>query len=68
MGIQSLSNMQLELLKIYSTNLSPKDLRELKKILAGFFAQKAIKQADRIWDEQKLTNEDMNKWLDEWKG
>jgi len=63
MNAQPLSNLQLELLKLYSTNLNQKDLVELKRILATYFAQRAIKGADKIWDEKGLSNEDMKTWL-----
>jgi hypothetical protein len=65
MNAQPLSNVQLELLKLYSTNLSQQDLVELKRLLANYFAQKAIKEADKIWDEKGFSNEDMKKWLNE---
>jgi hypothetical protein len=65
MNTQPLSNLQLELLKLYSTNLSQKDLVEIKRMLANYFAKKAIKEADKIWEEKELSNEDMNKWLNE---
>lgn len=65
MGTQALSNLQLELLKLYSTNLTQADLKELKKILANYFAQKAIKGADKIWEEKGLSNKDMRNWLNE---
>ncbi|HLP46765.1 MAG TPA: hypothetical protein VK186_15860 [Candidatus Deferrimicrobium sp.] len=58
-------NLNKELLKLYSTNLSQDDLLELKRILARFFAQKAINEADRIWEEKGLSNIDMKKWLNE---
>jgi hypothetical protein len=62
---QPLSNLQLELLKLYSTNLSQNELVELKRVLANYFARKAIKEADRIWEEKGLSNEEMKKWLNE---
>jgi hypothetical protein len=65
MNAQPLTNLQLELLKLYSTNLAQKDLVEIKRILANYFAQRAIKEADKIWEEKGLSNEDMDKWLDE---
>ena len=58
-----LSNMQLELMKLYSTNLSDSELAELKDVLSKFYAEKAIASADKIWDERGLTNEDMDAWL-----
>jgi hypothetical protein len=65
MNAQPLTNLQLELLKLYSTNLDQKDLVEIKRMLAHYFAQRAIKEADKIWEEKGLTNEDMEKWLNE---
>jgi hypothetical protein len=65
MSAKALSNLQLELLKLYSTNLAQSDLVEIKRILANYFAQKAISGADKIWDEKGLTNQDMKKWLNE---
>lgn len=60
-----LSNVQIELLKLYSTNLSEEDLKELKILLAQFFAEKSIRLANKIWDEKGLTDEDMDEWLNE---
>jgi hypothetical protein len=58
-----LSNIQVELLKLFSTNLTDKDIVELKDLLSGFYADKAIAKADNIWDEMKLSDQDMDKWL-----
>lgn len=60
-----MSNVQLELLKLYSTDLSEEDLKELRLILAKFYASKSIELANQVWDEKALTNEDMDKWLNE---
>lgn len=60
-----LSNVQLELMKLYSTNLSDKELDELKHVLAKFYAEKAIAHANAIWDERGLTDGDMDNWLNE---
>lgn len=43
-----LSNVQLELLKLYSTDLSEDDLKELKSLLARFYAEKSIKLANQV--------------------
>lgn len=58
-----LSNVQMELLKLYSTNLSDEDLKELKYQLAKFYAKKAMDMADKVWDEKGYTNEDMDRLL-----
>ncbi len=60
-----LTNLQIEILKLYSTDLSDSDLNEVKIILAHFFANKAIQEADRIWEQQNFSNQDMEKWLNE---
>ncbi|MFK7946004.1 MAG: hypothetical protein AB8G11_00320 [Saprospiraceae bacterium] len=65
MSVQPLSNMQLELLKLYSNNVSDEDLLAIKRLLAKFFMQKAIKEADKVWDEKGYTNETMENWLKE---
>jgi len=54
---------------IQSTKLrnlqSDQDLLEIKRILANYFAGKLTAEAERIWNEKGLTNEDMDKWLKE---
>jgi hypothetical protein len=59
-GASALSNVQLELLKLYSTNLSEQDILELKDVLARFYAEKSIELADKVWDQKGYTNEDMD--------
>ncbi|NII25441.1 hypothetical protein HB364_10135 [Pseudoflavitalea sp. X16] len=60
-----LNNVQMELMKLFSTGLSDKDLTELKKVLAKFYSDKAVAQANEIWDQKGLTDEDMDKWLNQ---
>jgi len=60
-----LTNLQLELLKIFSFQLTNEELLEIKKLLAGYFAEKALDRMDEIWEEKKLSNETMDKWLNE---
>lgn len=60
-----LSNVQLELLKLYSTNLSEKDITELKDVLARFYAEKSIELADNVWQQKGYTAEDMNSILND---
>ena len=60
-----LSNLQIELLKLYSTDLPEPELIELKILLANYFAQKAIQGADRIWEDKQLSSHDMETWLNE---
>jgi hypothetical protein len=59
-----LSNLQMELLKLYSTNVQENDLMEIKKFMGAYFANKAIKEADACWDEDNLSDNVMDKWLE----
>ena len=60
---QSLSNLQLELLEMYARQVPDSDLIEIKKMLANYFAQKAMNEADKIWNERGYTQDDMTKIL-----
>jgi len=62
---QPLSNIQEELLKLYSQNLSHEELKELKTVLGKYFAYKATKEADKIWDNKKFSDNTMDSWLNE---
>ncbi|HEV7378453.1 MAG TPA: hypothetical protein VGN64_01560 [Dyadobacter sp.] len=58
MATQSFSNLQLELLKVYSREVEEEDLLAIRKILADYFANKAIEMADKVWDKNKWSAED----------
>ena len=60
-----LNDLQLEILELYSTGLTEEELNELKTMLAKFYAGKAVREADRIWDQKGLTNQNMEQWLNE---
>jgi hypothetical protein len=62
---RSLSNVQIELLKLFATDLSEEDLQELREQLAQFYARKSVGKANEAWKEKGLTQEDMDKWLNE---
>ncbi len=60
-----LSNVQKELLKIYSQDITDNELNELKKVMGTFFAQRAIINSDKIWEEKNYSNDKMDEWLNE---
>lgn len=60
---QPLTNAQLEILKAFSHNLSEEDLTDLRRMLADFFAEKAIAEANKAWDEKGWTDEDVDRLL-----
>ncbi|OQX26025.1 MAG: hypothetical protein BWK80_12485 [Desulfobacteraceae bacterium IS3] len=61
----SLSNVQLEILKLYSLELTEEELLDLKNVLARYFADRLSKRVNNIWQEKGLTPADMDKWLND---
>lgn len=61
-----LTNLQLELLKLYNNKNVPDELlRQIKKLIAKFYLQQAQKEGDKVWNEKKYTTETINDWLNE---
>lgn len=58
-----LSNMQLELLNLFSRDLKESDLKEIKRLIVSYLAQKLSIETDEVWQEKKWSNEDMDKLL-----
>lgn len=57
------SNAQLELLKAFSHQLSENELKELRKLLARFFANRLMLEADKVWEEQNWSDEKVEELL-----
>lgn len=51
MKSEKLSNLQLELLKIFSYQLSNQQLLDVRNILAKYFAEQATNEMDKLWEE-----------------
>ena len=60
-----LSNLQLELLKIFSRNISNEQLQEIKGILTRYFADKASDEFERLAEEKGWTAETYRQWSKE---
>ncbi len=58
-----LTNLQLELLKLYSLDLSEQQLLDVKRVLARYFADEASDEMDRLWDQEGLNNDTIDNWL-----
>lgn len=63
--METMSNLQLELLRLYGNGVSDESLREIKTILAKYFADKATVAMEKVWDEKALTEQDMIDWTNE---
>jgi hypothetical protein len=60
---QTLSNAQIELLKLFPSDLSEVELAELKKILLAYKIQRVAQLAEKNWDEKGWTEETMKQFL-----
>ncbi|MEM1324241.1 MAG: hypothetical protein AAGG75_28540 [Bacteroidota bacterium] len=64
-GAQQLTNLQLELLKLFSYELSEEQLSDIKNLLARYFADKATEEMDRLWEENNWDDQTMEDWSNE---
>jgi hypothetical protein len=60
-----LTNVQIELLKMFQFNLPEKQLVEIKNMLAKYFAKTATDEMDKLWEENNWNNDVMKKWAGE---
>jgi hypothetical protein len=62
---KQLSNLQLELLKVFSFDLDEGQLIEIRDLLAKYFAEKATEEMDRLWEENQWNEEVIKEWSNE---
>lgn len=65
MNTTKLSNLQLELIKLFSYQLSEKQLKDIRALLASYFAQQATEEMNKLWEENNWTTETMRQWGNE---
>jgi hypothetical protein len=58
-----LSNVQAELLKVFSADIPDEHLAELKTIIARFLLDTARDKADAVWNEKGYTDEKLQEIL-----
>lgn len=58
-----LNKAQLELLKLFSRVTDEEELTEIKRLIGQYYANKAIKEADRLWEVRGYTQETMDEWV-----
>jgi len=63
--VGKLTNVQIELLKLFQYNLPEKQLAEIKNILAKYFANTATAEMDKLWEENNWDNDLMKEWANE---
>jgi hypothetical protein len=57
-----LSNIQLELLKLYANDIAENDLLAIRQLLARYFADKASDAMDQFSVDNNLSSQDMMVW------
>jgi len=60
-----LSNIQKELLKLYSNNISDQALFEIKLMMSQYFAENATKEMDKFLDDHGFDENTLIKWSHE---
>lgn len=58
-----LSNVQSEMLKLFSTNIPEKELAEIKDMIARYLLDKARDKADALWDNRGYSDEKLQQIL-----
>lgn len=46
------TNLQIELLKLFARQVTHDDLDAIKRLIARYFAEKAMDEADLIWQQK----------------
>lgn len=59
-----LTELQMEMLKLFATKVPEKDLIEIRNMIARYLLEKARDEADAIWDEKGYTNEKLKELLE----
>lgn len=54
------SNMQLELLRMFSRDIPETDLLAIKQLIVNYYAERLSEAADKVWDEKGWTDEDVD--------
>lgn len=60
-----LSNLQIELLKLYAHDVSDTELKDIKKMLAEYFAHRADEEMDKLWEEKGWDEKKIDEWKNE---
>ena len=62
---QKLTNLQLELLKVFSYQLNQQQLTDIRDLLANYFAEQATQEMDKLWEQNGWDENTMAVWASE---
>ncbi len=57
-----LSNLQLELISMFNYDLSDEELKDIKALLADYFAKKVTSQVDHFFSQKGLDEKTIEEW------
>ena len=60
-----LSNLQVEMLKLFANDIPEENLEEVKSLIAKYLLEKARDKADEVWVKKGYTNETFERLLNE---
>ena len=60
-----LSNLQLELVKLFRYELPDEQLLEIRRMLARYFAQKVTDEMSQLWDDRGWSDGTIEGWKNE---
>lgn len=60
-----LSNLQLELLKLYATDITDNQLLEIKQLLATYFADQVDEGMTKLWEANNWDEKTIEGWKNE---
>jgi len=60
-----LTNVQQEILKLYSTEFTEQELEDFRRELGKYFARKTTERADHVVQARGYTAEEIEQWLHE---
>ena len=62
---KKLSNLQLELLKVFSFDISDEQVKEIKSLLVAYFAEKVTAEMDALFEANDWGEEKIEEWSKE---
>ena len=62
---QKLTNLQIELIRLFSYQIPDNQIVEIKDLLAKYFADVATREMDKLWEENQWNNGTMETWANE---
>lgn len=62
---KKLTNLQLELIKMFGYEVSNEQLAEIRSILSNYFANQITSEVDKLFEANKWGEEKIEEWAEE---